>query len=152
VAGNAKGIDTASAVAALRAGGSTIVVLPEGIDNYRVRTEVRELQAEDRTLVVSQFNPHQPWAAHTAMTRNHVVFGLSQALVVIEAGERGGTLHAGLEALKRRRPVFALDLGAGTPPGNIRLWEAGARKTSSRGDLGDQLAQLTEPPEQQSLL
>ena len=42
------------------------------------------------------------------MSRNGVIAGLSKALVVIEAGEKGGTLDAGLRAIQLGRPVIAL--------------------------------------------
>jgi DNA processing protein len=50
--------------------------------------------------VVSQFSPTQPWTTGGAMTRNSVVIGLGLALVVVEAGETGGTLAAGKRAFE----------------------------------------------------
>lgn len=42
------------------------------------------------------------------MARNTVIVGLGLGLVVVEAGEKGGTLNAGQQALSARRAVFAL--------------------------------------------
>ena len=82
------------------------------------------------------------------MARNHLIFGLGRALVVIEAGEKGGTLAAGRDALKRGRPVFVLNFDDKTPPGNRLLIDAGARPVSSRHELGRALDALGEEPEQ----
>lgn len=135
VSGYAKGVDTATHLAALRSGGQTVIVLAEGIDYWRVKREFARDFDADRTLVVSQFAPTQTWQAHAAMARNSVIFGLSKALVVIEAGERGGTLAAGEGALKLGRPVLVVDFGEETPPGNKRLLEKGAHPIRSSGAL-----------------
>lgn len=71
------------------------------------------------------------------MTRNGVIVGLSRGLVVVEAGEKGGTLNAGIQAIEGRRPVYALELSGGaTPAGNVILFERGARRVRSRQQLG----------------
>lgn len=152
VSGYAKGVDTATHLAALDRGGRTVIVLAEGIDAFRVKREFKESFDPSRVLVVSQFRPDQPWAAYSAMARNHVIFGLGKALVVIEAGEKGGTLAAGRDALKRGRPVFALNFGEETPVGNRILIEAGAKPVTSRTELGVALDRVKGQPEQGTLL
>jgi len=117
ISGYAKGVDTATHLAALRRGGRTVIVLAEGFDHFRVKKSFAEDFDAERALVVSQFPPTQPWTAHAAMSRNAIIFGLGQALVVIEAGERGGTLAAGHGALKIGKPVFVLDFASETPAG-----------------------------------
>ncbi|MFJ4074789.1 DNA-processing protein DprA [Curtobacterium sp. NPDC089991] len=135
VSGYAKGVDTATHLAALRSGGNTVIVLAEGIDFWRVKRDFAHDYDPDRALVVSQFGPTQTWQAHAAMARNSVIFGLSKALVVIEAGERGGTLAAGEGALKLGRPVLVVDFADETPPGNVKLLEQGAHPIRSAGAL-----------------
>jgi DNA processing protein len=152
VSGYAKGVDTQTHLAALDRGGTTIIVLAEGINKFRVKRDFTDSFDPQRVLVVSQFHPAQTWAAYAAMARNHVIFGLGRALVVIEAGDRGGTLAAGRDALKRRRPVFVLNFGADTPPGNRMLIDAGARPISSRLELGAALDKLGDEPQQGTLL
>lgn len=135
VSGYAKGVDTATHLAALRSGGETIIVLAEGIDYWRVKRDFAKDYDADRTLVISQFAPTQTWQAHAAMARNSIIFGLSKALVVIEAGDRGGTLAAGKGALKLGRPVLVVDFGDETPPGNKILLEQGGQPIRNSGDL-----------------
>ena len=152
VSGYAKGVDTQTHLAALHHGGATVIVLAEGINRFRVKSEFVNSYDPQRVLVVSQFHPAQPWASYAAMARNHLIFGLGRALVVIEAGERGGTLAAGRDALKRGRPVFVLNFGDQTPPGNRILINAGAQPVGSRHELGEALDALGEEPHQGMLL
>lgn len=142
ISGYAKGVDTAAHVASLRAGGSTIVVLPEGITHFRVkRGDIANEWDDDRTLVVSQFSPTQPWRASAAMTRNSTIIGLSAALVVVEAGETGGTLAAGMTGLDVGRRVLALEF-SGVPRGNQLLLRKGAIAVESRAELAEFLDHL----------
>ena len=106
VSGNAAGVDFHAHYQALAMGGSTILVLPEGIEHFRIRRELAEVWDWSRTLVVSQFSPTAPWRAYHAMERNKVIIGLSLAMIVIEAGETGGTLDAGKSTLVARMPLF----------------------------------------------
>lgn len=149
VSGYAKGVDTATHLAALRSGGRTVIVLAEGIDFFRVKRDFAADFDAERTLVISQFAPTQTWQAHAAMARNSIIFGLSRALVVIEAGERGGTLAAGHGALKMGRPVLVVDFGNDTPAGNRILLDAGAEPVRNAVDLKERLGNLVgETPTQ----
>jgi len=106
VSGNAAGVDVQAHYHALSSGGSTIIVLPEGIDHFRIRKYLDPVWNWERVLVVSQFEPQQIWQAYRAMARNKVIISLSGAMIVIEAGERGGTLDAGRSTLDMGLPLF----------------------------------------------
>lgn len=136
ISGYAKGVDTATHLAALRSGGSTVIVLAEGFDHFRIKKDYRDTFDPAKVVVVSQFSPSQPWLAYAAMARNKVIFGLGRALVVVEAGEKGGTLAAGEGALRMGRPVFVLNFGSDTPPGNKILLSKGGYPITSREQLG----------------
>jgi DNA processing protein len=69
------------------------------------------------------------------MTRNGTIAALSQALLVIEARERGGTLNAGLQAMEIGRPVFAIRYEEDPPEGNRILFERGAHPLGSKAEL-----------------
>lgn len=104
VSGYARGIDTAGHVAALAAGGSTIAVLAEGIEQFRLREEYRGFDAElDGLAVVSQFDSAARWTVGRAMARNSLICALSTVVIVIEPGESGGTIAAAREALRTSR-------------------------------------------------
>lgn len=145
VSGYAKGVDTATHLAALRSGGTTVIVLAEGFDHFRVKRDFAKDFDPERTLVLSQFAPGQPWQAHAAMARNSIIYGLSKALLVIEAGERGGTLAAGEGALGIGRPVLVVDFGERTPGGNTILLGRGAQPIRTTNELSDAIDGLPSP-------
>lgn len=150
ISGYAKGVDTETHLAALDRGGRTVIVLAEGITKFRVKGAFKNSFDLNRVLVLSQFASTQPWSSHAAMARNAVIYSLGRALVVIEAGERGGTLAAGRGALRSGRPVYVLDFGEETPPGNQQLLAAGARPIRSVRELGNQLDSLLTHPNSHS--
>lgn len=131
VSGHAPGTDLAAHAGALGAGGSTTLVLPEGILKFRLSADLRPAYAAspDRFVIVSEFPPNAPWSTPNAMIRNHTILGLARALIVIEAGETGGALVAGQSALKLGLPCHVLD-SPGLPAaagGNRVLLDRGAR-------------------------
>lgn len=135
--GYAAGIDSAAHLAALRAGGTTGIVLAEGIDHFQTRPELKDHLTVDNILVISQFEPGARWAPYLAMTRNKLVCALSDAVVVIASGpERdangtmSGSFDAGMSALKMGIPVFVVspDFFADPPTGNRRLIAKGGRE------------------------
>ena len=130
VSGNAAGVDLEAHYNCLQAGGKTILVLPEGINHFRVRKVLQSVWDWDRVLVISQFQPDVPWRAFRAMTRNQLIIALSRGMIVIEAGETGGTMHAGKETLKFGLPLFVAqfqDMSVDAR-GNQLLLEMGAIK------------------------
>ncbi len=143
ISGYAKGVDTVTHLAALESGAGTVIVLAEGILHFRPKRVFDNVGLDpERVLVLSQFPPSQRWTAGAAMTRNGVICALGRALVVVEAGERGGTLNAGRQALKLGRHVFALQFGDDAPAGNRSLFAEGARRLASTGQLSQALREL----------
>src|SRR5271165_2389006 len=130
VSGFAAGVDMIAHRAALVAGGTTTVVLAEGILRFRVKKDIRDVWDEGRTLVVSEFGPHLPWSVSHAMQRNKTICGLSRAMVLIEARSAGGSIEAGRECLKMGLPLFAA-VYEGSPEsatGNEELLRNGAER------------------------
>lgn len=129
VSGYANGVDMASHQTALQNGGSTIIVLPEGISHFRIHRELREWWDWKRVLVISEFMPQEKWMAARAMQRNLTIIALSNAMMVIEAGEKGGSLDAGFRTMSYGRTLFVpqykdVPLSA---VGNSLLLKRGAR-------------------------
>jgi DNA processing protein len=127
VSGYARGVDTKAHVAALVAGGATIISLPEGMDRFRIKRELKGVWDWSRVLVISQYANNAVWRADRAMERNKIIVGVSRATIVIEAGETGGTLDAGMTALKHQIPLFVAKYfdEKGTNAGNRILLAAG---------------------------
>lgn len=115
VSGYAKGVDTNAHLGALEANGTTLVVLSLGLDHLTIKREFKEQIDKQNTLFISQFKPIEKWSAGNAMTRNKVVCGLSDAVIVIasgpekdEKGRMSGTFAAGKSAIEMGLPVFVL--------------------------------------------
>ncbi len=134
--GYAAGIDGAAHRAALRNGGTTILVLAEGLDHFKIKPEFKGLLTDENTLVISQFHPGDKWAAYQAMARNKLVAVLSSVVVVvISAAERGadgrlsGSFDAGISGLKLGLPVFTVS------PSFFSLPPEGNQQLIARGGI-----------------
>lgn len=136
--GYARGVDTEAHHAALRAGGSTIIVLPEGLSHFRVKKELRDHWDDDRVLVVSQYDDQAVWRADRAMERNKVIVGASGATIVIEAGSTGGTLDAGMTALRLGVPLYVVIYADNleSNEGNRLLLASGAKRIGRNRETG----------------
>jgi len=99
ISGYAKGVDMAAHKAALKNSGETIFVLAEGIFNSSIKAEVGGFLTDENHIFISQFLPESAWHAGSAMKRNSLIIGLSDAMILVESGESGGTFAAGNEAL-----------------------------------------------------
>ncbi|MBS1994789.1 MAG: DNA-protecting protein DprA [Cyanobacteria bacterium SZAS LIN-2] len=116
VSGLARGIDTVAHNAAIAEGGRTIAVLGTPITEC-YPPENRELQAliADRHLVISQVpvvryaNQHYSGRRHFFPERNVTMSALTEATIIVEAGETSGTLIQARHALKQGRKLFILD-------------------------------------------
>lgn len=127
VSGYAAGVDEEAHRAALSVGGATIIVLSEGLSRFRIRKFLKDVWDWKRVLVLSQWDDLSVWRSYQAMARNKTIIGLSNAMVVIEAGPNGGTQHAGESSLKLRIPLFVLEYRNMTEDraGNAMLIQAG---------------------------
>lgn len=130
VSGFAAGVDMNAHRAALVAGGTTTVVLAEGILRFRMKREIADVWDASRALVVSEFGPNLPWSVSHAMQRNKTICGLSRAMVLIEARSTGGSIQAGRDTFKLGLPLFAA-VYEGAPAsatGNEELLSQGAKR------------------------
>lgn len=141
-AGLARGVDTAAHDAALATG--TIAVLAGGVDViYPAENAALAARIAEAGALVSEQPPGTEPAARHFPTRNRIVSGLSQAVVVIEAAHRSGTLITARNALDQGREVMAVP---GHPmdaraAGCNALIRDGATLVRSAADVADALAQ-----------
>ena len=106
VSGGARGVDTAAHNAALACGGTSVVVLPQGLLTFDLPDAWRGAFREGRLLVLSEFTPKIPWHTPGAVARNATIAALSQRLCVIMPRSPGGSLLAARHALAQGKPVF----------------------------------------------
>jgi DNA processing protein len=116
VSGLARGVDTAAHRAAIEAEGRTVAVLGTPITRcYPPENERLQRAIADRFLVVSQV----PIVRHSRQgprgnryffpERNVTISALTEATVIVEAGNTSGTLIQARHALRQRRKLFILD-------------------------------------------
>jgi DNA processing protein len=109
VSGHARGVDAMAHRGALAARRRTMLVLPTGILRFRPRPGYGE--PKDfwrRAAVVSEWHPEAGWRTPAALARNRVIAALSDALLVVEARERGGTMNTLKHALALGRRPFVV--------------------------------------------
>ncbi len=149
VSGNARGVDDAAQFGALEAGGAVISVLAEGLAGWKPRARYRGLlrvgESPGNYAAVSEFPPDARWQVWRAMQRNKTILDLSLALVVVQSGESGGTWEAGLECLRRRKPLLVVQRQE--PPeteGNAELIRRGGIAVSTMPQLTQLLESIRE--------
>ena len=109
VSGLAAGIDTVAHSKALDLGGRTVAVLGTPVNVTYPKSNV-ELHRRiiRRDAVVSQFAEGTPIRRMNFPMRNRTMALLSDATVIVTAGERSGTRHQGREALRLDRDLLLL--------------------------------------------
>ncbi len=107
VSGLAEGIDTSAHQAAIESGGQTIAVIGTPLNrvfpakNFQLQQEIMK-----RHLVISQFPIGHPTKPKDFVLRNRTMALISDATIIVEAGESSGSLHQGWEALRLGRSLF----------------------------------------------
>lgn len=115
LSGLAYGIDIRAHQAALEAGLPTVAVIGSGMDRIYpwAHSDTAIKMLGNGALVTEQPFGAQP-DAHNFPARNRIIAGLCDALVVVEASEKGGALITADIAASYNRDIFAV-------PGNIDL-------------------------------
>jgi len=107
VSGLAEGIDTAAHRAAIDAGGKTIAVLGTALSRaYPAKNLSLQKLIMAEHLAISQFPEGRPTQRENFVLRNRTMALISDASVIVESGESGGSLHQGWEAIRLGRPLF----------------------------------------------
>ncbi|MGH2877438.1 MAG: DNA-processing protein DprA [Solirubrobacteraceae bacterium] len=107
VSGLAAGVDTATHVAALGAGGRTIAVIGTGLAHcYPAQNGALQARIGSEGAVVSRFWPDDGPSRRSFPLRNAVMSGLARATVVVEASSTSGARVQARLALAHGRPVL----------------------------------------------
>lgn len=124
VSGLARGVDTLAHRHTIDSGGKTIAVLAHGLDH--IYPPENKGLADEIIKTGGAIVSEMPWKVKIEkkyfLSRNRIIVGMSQGLVVVEAGLRSGSIASANHAAEMGREVFAV---AGTP-GCDALIEDGA--------------------------
>ena len=116
VSGLAEGIDTAAHESAIQQGGRTIAVMGTPLDKpYPASNRLLYQRIVRDHLAVSQFPSGYPGGRKNFPMRNRTMALLTDATVIVEAGEKSGTLHQGWEALRLGRLLLLMESVANNP-------------------------------------
>lgn len=142
VSGMARGIDCAAHRGALEAGGTTVAVLGGGADVCYPREAGPLYRAIKATgAVISEQPPGAEPRSEFFPERNRIISGLAHGIVVVEAGEKSGTLITVAQAISQGRDVFAVP-GPITSPMSVgphALLKDGAVLATSAEEILDEL-------------
>lgn len=112
VSGLAIGIDTIAHKTALAAKLPTIAFPGSGLDRSVLHPSSNKKLADEIVyaggVLVSEYEPTQPAGIHTFPQRNRLMAALGKATLIIEAGEKSGTLITARLALDYNREVLAV--------------------------------------------
>lgn len=144
VSGLAYGIDLAAHSGALAASaGATVAVLGSGLSHIYpashhllAKTILRKAGA-----LITEYPPATRARPHHFPERNRIISGLSQATILIEAGERSGSLITARMALEQCRDVYAVPgpVDQEVSRGCHRMIRQGAALVTSADDIFEEL-------------
>jgi DNA processing protein len=116
VSGLAEGVDTAAHTTAIEADGQTIAVIGTPLGQaYPRSNQALQEQIADKYLLISQVPVERYDAQNPKVNRfffperNKTMAALSEATIIVEAGETSGTLIQAREAIKQGRKLFILN-------------------------------------------
>lgn len=138
VSGMARGIDSAAHEGALSAKGYTLAVLGCGIDVcYPRENQMLYERIAEEGCLLSEFPPGTSPCSKNFPIRNRLISGCSLGTVVVEAGEKSGSLITAGFALEQGRDVFAVPGNATNPQsrGSNNLIKQGAKLVESAEDI-----------------
>ena len=150
VSGLADGLDSECHRAAVDEDAPTIGVQGVPIDRtYPASNQLLREKVEANGCVIGEYAPGDDSAGRNGfLQRNRLIAGLSQALVVVQARERSGTMSTVAHAERYGRKIFALpgDIGRENAAGTNRLIQSGrARMALSAEEILEELSLRAAP-------
>lgn len=129
ISGMAMGIDRQAHMSALDSNGKTIGIMPSGLDIvYPYQNADIFDRICEKGLLISEMPPGQQVLRQYFPARNRLIAALSDACLVMEAGEHSGTLHTASFAANQGKALFVLpnNIYAANAAGSLKLIKDGA--------------------------
>jgi DNA processing protein len=141
VSGLARGVDSAAHLGALEAKCSTWAVLAHGLAVAPTSNiELAHRIVEEGGALISEYRPAEPPQRFQFIERDRIQAGLADAVLVVETGTQGGSMHTVRAATSAGIPVWATfpdrDLGiAQQNPGQLKETQRGTWQLVRQGAL-----------------
>ena len=146
VSGLALGIDSIAHKTALAVGIKTVAVPGSGLDRKVLHPhsniELANKIVDSGGALLSELPPERPAGIHTFPERNRIMAGLSQAILIIEAQDKSGTLITARLAVEYNKDLLAVpgSIFSLNSSGTNRLIKQGATPINSSDDLLEALS------------
>ena len=138
ISGMARGIDGYAHKGALTANGYTCAVLGFGIDICYPKEHIRLKQEISQCgCIMTEYSFGTPGMSHNFPARNRLIAGISDAVLVVEAAKRSGTLITAEFALEQGKMIYAVPgrIGDGLSAGCNELIRDGAKIVCDPDDI-----------------
>ncbi len=138
VSGGALGADSYAHAGALKGCGKTVLVMACGIlSNYLPENAKLRQAVSENGCLLSEYPPEKNTTKYAFPVRNRIIAALSLGTVVVEAGEKSGSLITAKHAYEQGRDVFVIP---GSPDkkeyiGSNRLLRDGAKPLLDASDI-----------------
>ncbi|MFA6135963.1 MAG: DNA-processing protein DprA [Candidatus Paceibacterota bacterium] len=150
VSGLALGIDSSAHLGALDAKGVTWSVLANGLDDVYPHSNKKIAQRilENDGCLISEYSGKTPAYPNQFILRNRIISGLCQAILVIEAPEKSGSLATANFAKKQNRKIFVVPgpIDCLNFIGSNNLIKEGAVLTTSYLDILKSIGMMEKRP------
>lgn len=138
ISGLALGTDVTAHKAALSVNGTTVAVIATALNditprsNYYVARDILQ-----KGTIISEQPPGQPIHLGLFVSRNRIISGLADIVLIPEAGLKSGSLHTARFALEQGRTVMAVPGNINNPgsEGCNNLIKSGAVPVTSADDI-----------------
>lgn len=141
VCGGALGVDTSAQQGALDCGGSLILVPALPAREMLRQTYLQQALEDGNLLLCCDTWPDEPFSSLKALSRNHTIYALGDAaLVVASRNGTGGSWRGATDCLREGyTPVYVISTDDEDMAGNRALLEMGAKRFDTDKPIGRQL-------------
>ncbi|MFZ7104580.1 MAG: DNA-processing protein DprA [Peptococcaceae bacterium] len=147
ISGLARGVDTAGHEGGLKGSGGTIAVLGNSLDIIYPKDNsglYKKILTDGNSAVISEYPVSTPPLKFNFPVRNRIISGLADGVVVIEAGEKSGSLITAEFALEQGKDVFVVPgpIDNLQYKGSHKLIKDGAKLVDDVQDIVEEFGQL----------
>ena len=142
VSGLARGIDSAAHRGTIAGKGRTIAVLGNGLDTVYPPENLSLCKSiTEHGALITEYPVDTPPRPSNFPARNRIISGISLGVVVVEAGEKSGSLITAKFALEQGREVFAIPGSIDSPgsKGTNKLLKEGAKLVETVDDILEEI-------------